>query len=279
MKLVMMKGLQASGKSTYAKELVKRENYKRVNKDDLRAMVNDGKWSKERERDIVKIRDMMVDQWLKEKYNVVVDDTNFHRSHEANLRKIAQKHWAEFEVKYMDTDVFECIRRDAERLNGVGYKVIMDTYIQYVKNQWEQYIPNSMNPMAVIFDVDGTLAEMHNRHPYEREKVWDDKCIEEVKMVLNSLRDSWNKIIIMTWRDWVCKELTREWLAIHSIPYDEFHIRKAWDDRRDSIVKKEMFDSIKDKYYIWSVFDDRDQTTQMRREQGLQCFQCNYGNF
>lgn len=38
----MLKGLPASGKSTYAKELVLKSpgKYKRINKDDLRAMVD-----------------------------------------------------------------------------------------------------------------------------------------------------------------------------------------------------------------------------------------------
>ena len=38
-KLLMLKGLPASGKSTYAKELVKEQGFVRANKDDLRAML------------------------------------------------------------------------------------------------------------------------------------------------------------------------------------------------------------------------------------------------
>src|SRR5207245_9019847 len=52
MKLLLLKGLPASGKSTYAKELVLK-GWKRVNKDDLRAMIDNGKWSHSNE-DIIK---------------------------------------------------------------------------------------------------------------------------------------------------------------------------------------------------------------------------------
>ena len=47
-KLLILKGLPASGKSTYAKELVSK-GWKRVNKDDLRSMIDGGKWSKKNE--------------------------------------------------------------------------------------------------------------------------------------------------------------------------------------------------------------------------------------
>ena len=50
MKLIMTKGLPASGKSTWAKQyLDDNPGTKRVNKDDLRAMLDNGKWSKRNE--------------------------------------------------------------------------------------------------------------------------------------------------------------------------------------------------------------------------------------
>ena len=47
-KLLILKGLPASGKTTEAKRLVIEENFKRVSKDDLRAMIDNSKWSKEK---------------------------------------------------------------------------------------------------------------------------------------------------------------------------------------------------------------------------------------
>jgi len=45
--VLLLKGLPASGKSTYAKSLSSTCNYIRVNKDDLRAMMFGGNWTKE----------------------------------------------------------------------------------------------------------------------------------------------------------------------------------------------------------------------------------------
>ena len=51
MKLLLLKGLPASGKTTFAKELVRSDgNWIRVNKDDLRNMLHGGKWQSSRER-------------------------------------------------------------------------------------------------------------------------------------------------------------------------------------------------------------------------------------
>ncbi len=53
--LLMLKGLPASGKSTYARKLVAdsqshKRKWKRANKDDLRAMIDDSNWSKTNEK-------------------------------------------------------------------------------------------------------------------------------------------------------------------------------------------------------------------------------------
>lgn len=51
-------------------------------------------------------------------------------------------------------------------------------------------------------------------------------------------------------------------------------MRPKNDNRKDSVVKKEMFDKyIRDKYYIEAVFDDRLQVCQMwHNEIGLPLF-------
>ena len=58
-KLLMLRGLPASGKSTYAKELADK-GWIRVNKDDLRAMLNNSNWSKGNEKRVLKLRDDII---------------------------------------------------------------------------------------------------------------------------------------------------------------------------------------------------------------------------
>jgi hypothetical protein len=58
-------------------------------------------------------------------------------------------------------------------------------------------------------------------------------------------------------------------------------MRITSDNRKDSIIKKEIFaEHIQDKYYIEFVLDDRNQVVDMwRNELKLPCFQVYYGDF
>ena len=106
-----------------------------------------------------------------------------------------------------------------------------------------------------------------------------DEVNHDVKALLDVYRDGGYKIIIFTGRDGAAKEHTEKWLDNHLIKYDHFDIRPTGDMRKDYIVKKEMFDKIKDEYAITGVFDDRDQVVRLWRGMGIRCYQVDYGNF
>jgi len=73
---------------------------------------------------------------------------------------------------------------------------------------------------------------------------------------------------------------TMDWLIENEVDFDELHMRNPGDQRKDSVVKREMFDEfIKDKYNVLFVVDDRDQVVEMWRSMGLTCLQVNYGDF
>jgi len=57
-------------------------------------------------------------------------------------------------------------------------------------------------------------------------------------------------------------------------------MRKTGDSRKDSIVKREIFEEhIKGKYRIQFVLDDRNQVVEMWRQLGLTCLQVAEGDF
>ena len=57
-------------------------------------------------------------------------------------------------------------------------------------------------------------------------------------------------------------------------------MRSTEDNRKDAVVKREIYDNwIKDKYNVLAVFDDRNQCVDMWRGLGLTCLQVDYGNF
>jgi predicted kinase len=270
-KLVVFKGLPASGKSTEAFRLVKEEGYKRVNKDDLRAMVDGGKWSRKNEEYVIDMRNQFIHSALVGGMNIVVDDTNFAPEHEETFRQLAEMYNVEFEVKFFDTPVMECIRRDAKRGDkSVGAEVIMRMYNQYLKPKAVPY--NKDLPQAFIFDIDSTLAIKSNRSPYDWGSVQDDTINESIANIFDALQQSKEnyKMIIVSGRDSVCKQSTIDWLHENNINFDEIFMRQEGDVRKDSIIKREIYEeNIKDKYNVVSVFDDRLSVCCMWSELGL----------
>lgn len=281
-KLLMLKGLPGSGKSTYARTLVGEQQYVRVNKDDLRAMLHNSKHSKAREDQVLKIRDYITRTALAAGRNVVIDDTNFAPIHEITLRNIAVKTDAQFSTEFIDTPVEVCIERDLKRLNSVGQKVILQMYDQYLKPAPVDPPEVDMNlPMAVICDIDGTLAHMVNRGPYDTSKYLDDQKDETIHWAFARLVDEGDKRLICSGRSEECRDSTAQWLAEHEIIYDKLLMRPAGDKRKDSIVKRELYEQhIKGKYNVRLVLDDRNQVVDMwRNELGLRCLQVAEGNF
>lgn len=276
----MLKGLPASGKSTYAKELVsKNHNWVRVNKDDLRAMMNNGEFSYKLEKQIVKTERELVDIALKNGKSVVIDDTNFNLDHELFFRGSARQYGAEFNVKFFDTPLEICMIRDNKRLNGVGEAVIRKMYNQYLKSEPAVYEHNKNLRTAIICDIDGTIAHMTDRSPYDWSRVYQDEVDPIIRKLLDTIKYKYF-IILTSGRDEICREETNKWLRENDVPYGMLLMRPEGDIRKDSIVKRELFEKyIRPYYNIEFVLDDRNQVVDMWRSLGLKCLQVAEGDF
>ena len=281
MKILLLRGLPASGKSTYAKGLVsKNHNWVRVNKDDLRATMNNGEFSGKLEKQVVKTEREIAENALKIGKSVIVDDTNFNPTHEEFFRQLAKSYKAEFDVKFFNTPLEICMIRDNERPNGVGETVIRRMYNQYLKPKPAIYEHNKSLPKAVICDIDGTLAHMKDRSPYDWSRVGEDKIDPIIKNLLNTLKEKHIKILFVSGRNEVCRKETNEWLRKNGIPHAPLFMRRENDSRQDSVVKREIFERcIRDLYDIEFVLDDRNQVVDMWRSLGLKCLQVQDGDF
>ncbi|WP_341719829.1 hypothetical protein QQG74_09080 [Micromonospora sp. FIMYZ51] len=138
-------------------------------------------------------------------------------------------------------------------------------------------------PRAVLVDIDGTLAlRTGNRSPYHWHRVGEDDPNPAVMELVQTIAAAGqHHIILLSGRDEVCREQTVMWLDAQGVPFHELHMRGHKDNRKDSIIKAELYRThIEGRYATAFVIDDRDQVVQMwRRELGLTCLQVAEGAF
>lgn len=278
-KIIFTIGLPASGKSTWARNYIKdNPQFKIVCRDDLRNMLDDGYWRPKNEELVKQIQEKIILECLDRNYSVIVADTNLSISTIKRIKDVVLNHCKydsseiEFEEKsFLDVPVNECIKRDLARPNSVGSKVILDMASKHKINHEKPLDFNKDLPRAYIVDIDGTLAIMNGRNPFDWDLVDTDlpnNCVIETVRELGRT----NKIIIMSGRDGAARTKTIEWLQKWNVPVDEFYMRKTGDMRKDYEVKKELYENVKDRYAIVGVFDDRPQVVRLWKELGLQVF-------
>lgn len=318
-KLIVCRGLPGSGKSTFARGWVAEDptNRAEVNRDYLRDMLHDGAWIGGRagtEGAVIAVRDAAIKTLLRKGVDVVCSDTNLPSRVARDLRNLADTTGSEFEVQdFTDVPLDVCLERDAEREDrylidrqgdgGVGEKVIRGMYDRYLAGKTYPlpipepakreevkglpYVAKPGTPEAIIVDIDGTIAlNKSGRSPFDWHRVGEDT---PNKPVIDAVLESFFyaaelcddlRIIFMSGRDESCRAETESWLCKHVPIAAQLFMRPAGDNRKDSVVKLELFDQhIRDHYTVRHVYDDRDQVIRMWRSLGLTAFQVAEGSF
>jgi len=269
-KLILTKGLPASGKTTWANEQVVGSNGKiiNVNKDDLRAMLHAGKGSKYRESFVIEVQETLTKLAFEAGHDVIWSDTNLNPIHENRARTLSD--CVEI-VDFTDVSLEKCIMRDHLRANPVGEKAIRDQYNKWLRKEPELLVQDESLPEVAVFDMDGTLTlGPHNRSPYEWHKVGQDKVNEMVKHLVLTQKASARDILIVSGRDSVCRSETIQWLEDNDIPYDKLFMRAQGDSRPDDVIKEEIIDrEILPNYNIKIWVDDRLKVCRMIHRKGL----------
>lgn len=279
-------GISASGKSTWASGVVKENiNWCELNRDEIRFAMHAensslpftwAMWDWKNESRVTDEFNKKLESAALNGYNIVVSDTNLNKFFRDQL--VAKLEVLGYDVgfKHFDIDYETAVSRDLNRSLSVGSSVIMKQLQQYNNQFGYRYSPATNATPAILVDVDGTVAEMCNRSPYDWGKVGGDSPIEEVLEIINLLGHS-HQIIFMSGRDEACRTETSDWLDKHvNLEHDYLlYMRAHGDMRKDSIVKLELFQKhVASSYNVKMVFDDRPQVVRLWNLIGLKTFAC-----
>lgn len=299
-KLIVMRGLPGSGKSTKAKELrasLVEQGWEafRINRDLLRVMLHYGVWNPLNEGATMDVQMASVKALLGKKHTgknlaVIIDDSNLTERHLARWKEVAAEFSAEYVLNDMETPIEICIERDAKRPDGerVGRLRIFEMAMQ------SGYIPAGTK--FIVSDLDGTLAQIDHRLHFVKnpqnlpdfKKDWkgffdaipqDELRPEVMAMVTKSFADAEYKAadgekvykIIFSARPERTREATEAWLEKMGIlsEFDTVIMRPDGDSRQDDEMKRVMYDRYLRKYNVLEIFDDRQRVIRVWKELGL----------
>ncbi|MGL6228595.1 MAG: AAA family ATPase [Culicoidibacterales bacterium] len=301
MELIVTVGVAGSGKSTYAENLVRNSKGKMIqtNRDLIRAQLFGGKYnfSKSREKLVTDTQECTIRIAAANELSIIVSDTNL-RGRE-KLKELASELGMKYREVWFLVGIQELLERNSVRQSkAVPEEVIRNMFdlineqfgnmtrtmrdeieVYSQKKAYKAPAPNDDLPSAVIFDLDGTLALMHNRGPYDL-NVLDD--LPNTLVIRQALQEQESKkLIFMSGRTDNTYDDTKAWLERYGlIVTDNLFMRKTGDMRGDVIVKQELFDAnVANKYNVWYAMDDRNCVAQAWRAMGLTCWQVANGDF
>lgn len=290
MKAYVTVGISASGKSFWAES---QKGFVNINRDNVRRDILEARlrrtlvpgelwrhWKFGKDEKIV--NDLIYDELCRCAHNdldLIVSDTNLNKKFRDELISKLVAFGYDVEIKEFPITLEDAWKRDAQRADGVGHSVLHKQW-----QQWNEYIGRKVyekkfdKPLAVICDVDGTVAHMNgNRGAFEWDKVILDKVDPVVRSVVNGFYRDQIQVIILSGRDGICKEDTEQWFKMNGVCYHYFWMRKEGDMRKDTVIKEEIFwEHIADNFNVIAAIDDRPVVCRLWMDLGIKVL--NVGN-
>lgn len=144
---------------------------------------------------------------------------------------------------------------------------------------------------VIVFDLDGTICNVNHRRHWVASKpknwaAWNagiafDTPNEDIVWMLHRFTsDRDTRIVLASGRGEEHRDVTEQWLKQHEIYHSALYMRAAKDNRKDSIVKVELLQQIRNDYgNPWLWVDDRQQVVDAIRAQGIRVLQVAPGDF
>lgn len=296
------------------------EGTMRINRDDLRNMLSNYHFTDSNEKIVTTLKEQALIAGLKSGRNIIIDETNLNRRNFDDVCDIIRDLNIECMVmeKPFYVELEEAIARDNTRTGSahVSEEVVRRFWKKSGGTQHKYYKPrvemitrkteddvakgkpsfNSKLPEAIICDLDGTLSlfnainrdgsvnfehtNTHARSPYDASKCDQDSLNEQVAIVLEAMDKAGYKIIFCSGREDMYRDQTNTFIKKHLNFEYKLFMRKYGDDRKDSIIKEEIYNNhIAPNYNVFLVLDDRASVVKFWRSKGLQCWQVAPGDF
>lgn len=298
-KIILTVGCPGSGKSTWTREFIaKNPGYFNINRDDYRQSImgheerDEYKYTKKKEGIVTC---MQFDAAKGILYGgdsvkgVIISDTNLNPERRQSWEAFAKEYGWKVEYKVFDVSWTELVKRNSRR----GSKAVPIDVLRSMYGHMRAYLGLPVytgtegKPKAIIFDLDGTLALHVERGPFELHKLSTDAPNKMVVQYLKMLHHAGYKIITVSGRESGTKEdpmeyyeATKAWMDKYEIPWETHIQREQGDERKDDIVKEEIFwNKIAPHYDVKLAVDDRNQVVEMWRRIGVECWQVNHGDF
>jgi len=276
--MIILKGLPACGKTTYAKEYIeKNPNTMRVNRDSLRKMLFFSEFTPKREKTVVSLGKEFVRLIAGNGYDVMIDDTNLNPEIEEMWKEIGESLKMEVEV-YMVEEAISLERliiRDARRDESVGSHVIKNMAFRYKMYGY------GLTPV-IICDIDGTLCDITHRLHYVQgeQKDWDGFFSQMHKdtprlEIINQVKKFINKgfeVVFVSGRNEKYREFTERWLLEHDLwaMRTILLMRPEHDRRPDDLVKESIYQQYLANKDVCLAIDDRPRILRVWEKHGIQ---------
>lgn len=280
--LYIFRGPPATGKSTRRAEMVAADpalGY--VNKDELREQ-----FPSDTEREIHLRQFLALDSFARAGRDIIIDNTNLNTRTVDSYLSWAKKYQYQTETISFGHDMpyEEAVRRDLAR-GQRGGRYVGPSVI------WQFYVDAGLlpareakdRPDLILFDVDGTAADIAHRRHHVRgdQKDWkafnagmaQDSVNTPVWLAYMAHRGQ-TRVAFMSGRGAESRAVTERWLEDNDYWGYVFLLMRGYHDSRpDHVIKRELYEKYVQPYYnVRIVYDDRPSVIRTWRSLGLSVF-------
>ncbi|MHA1293230.1 MAG: AAA family ATPase [Promethearchaeota archaeon] len=238
--IIILVGLPASGKSSYAKELKKALNKefspfkaKIIDPDKIRESLITNKFDHKKEQLIRKNYFNSVEKAIKEGYIVICDDLNYYTSMRHDLKKIAENFKINFFIIHISTPFEICLKWNEKRgepIPNYVIKNIKDKFDSFNRYNWDK--PIETFDLSKIQDIKEVVKKTIDN--IEKKLGFESKKKEEIIKRQSNLNNE--KLDIIT-RKIVGRLLKKP---------EFFFLQKQIIKQRKSFIKQNLNKSLED---------------------------------